>query len=156
MQTHERTHQTMLWALILTVILALCWAMFGCASPTAPDAPPTPAEQHVLKLVNAWAEKLSVSAPPVGWFQKARTTPCDAPEWDNRCPVAGAAPNLSSVEFWRPYVNGQNPLNLPNWPDFDFRQTTAHEVCHVAKKTYNEDVARVCAIDLQLRFPEIQ
>jgi hypothetical protein len=138
MRTHERTHQTIAWAIkFIAAFLAgmLLASVWSCEKPTA--ASPfihTENEQKISDYSHCFYEHFNLTKKLGGpltvvFHDKIRYTPCpescDHCTEDQKCPIAGWAwPGTRTVNYSRPWVNGPRH-------DWDLEGTAAHEVCHL-------------------------
>lgn len=142
--THERTMQTMKWALLLSVLVGAAWGACGCGlfkSPTASDEPELhPNEILITEYVQCYAEYFGLKEVWVDFWEHGQHVDCSEDHGEGAmCPIAGHAHIVGrGVSFWGPWVRGE-ASHVP--PDLEW--AAAHEVCHLTG-LWDEAATKLC------------
>jgi hypothetical protein len=156
-ETHERTVQTMKWAGVIVVVLAVAFLFFGCTgvnNPTAPDDMDHPNEELAYNLAQCYANHLDLGEVTVEFSNQLRWVPCGSGTGqgpDGQCSAAGWAwpmnmvNGMKKITLYHPFILDTcypETCAKPTEPSH-INEAVAHEVCHVANNP-TEAEAEAC------------
>lgn len=121
-------------------------SLSGCAKqgPTAPT-PLHPYEVIIVAHTECFAEFMEWSTPDIFFTDNPVDVECVIDGEKRMCPSAGRAYiGYNRVVYWGAWVRGEAGPDW-GWSLGDLEWVAAHEVCHLALATANEDVANSCA-----------